>query len=901
MNSKLKTTLFWFVIIQPFLDIFYLYQPPITTFFKFSPATILRILIVAIISVLFLWTSKNKKLKLFLGVYTIVLILYFIGHHLNAMHFHSLVAGNFGYSLFGELFYVVRMVLPLIILVVSYNIKFTDNQLESIVSWLVALVSGSIVVTNLFKISLSSYVNQRITGNIFSWFFNKQHGSYFDLASKGFFNFANSTAALEVLLLPLMLYFLIKHTNAKTIILSLVQILAMFMLGTKVSTLGGIGVLVLMTFMYLFFTLIKRDLTFNKSILGILFLFIVLSGVLYPVSPAINRTNFDAQIQQERDGDKAKVKEREKKLEKKSKEKENSDKKGQSYKETPLIKYIRKHYAEYSINAQFIEVSYPYYADPTFWQSVMKWPIQDRISFRKIEIAMLNRVKEVNNNPQDNLFGISYTRMNNIFNVERDFASQYYSMGIIGVLLLVAPYVFGVIYLVYELLRHFKTKFTLRNTAFMLGIVGILGVSMYSGNVMDFLTATFILAFFEGQLLVKVKRQPLFKEHKISLIMPTYNDAATITDTLESIRTQAYEAWELVIVDDGSTDNTKKTVTEYIKEHALQARMKYVYKENGDQLNAIKYGAQFITGDYVNVIHSDDTFFDANVLSKMNNKLALGDSDGILANLNKVNNDQISMGVQWTPSYIGNAQQIKTQTLWLGRNLFIDVAFWKKDIFLNEVMANYLENNTPNWLDLQRNSVRALNFENADFNVINYRIYEENYINSEVGNLNVLNGELRTLVGLLGHYQVPGYEKQYKVFRLFNKLKLLSIYWPLAFRKASQKATTGRILQFAIQKRVTDFEEMPYLEALVKFYQFKDQRQLKIAIPADVPIYTGADMRSFNQKLVDGKLEPFYMTLLSEMRQGFTEISVAPDEMDKWQTIVQFLNIQPYVRLEMRG
>lgn len=94
---------------------------------------------------------------------------------------------------------------------------------------------------------------------------------------------------------------------------------------------------------------------------------------------------------------------------------------------------------------------------------------------------------------------------------------------------------------------------------------------------------------------------------------------------------------------------------------------------------------------------------------------------------------------------------------------------------------------------------------------------------------------------------------------------------------------------------------MPYLEALVKFYQFKDQRQLKISIPADVPIYTGADMRSFNQKLVDGKLEPFYMTLLSEMRQGFTEISVAPDEMDKWQTIVQFLNIQPYVRLEMRG
>jgi len=360
--SKLKTTIFWFIIIQPFLDIFYLYQPPVSTILKFSPATMLRIILVGIISILFLWSNKNKKMKLFLGIYMGLLIVYFIGHHLNAMQFHSLVDGNFGYSITGELFYLIRMVLPLIILVVSYNIKFTDNQLESIISWLVALISGSIVLTNLFKISLASYTNQRITGSIINWFFDNRHGSYFQLASKGFFNFANSTAAIEVLLLPLMLYYLIKHTNVKNFILSLVQVLAMFMLGTKVSTLGCIGIVVLMTGMYLFFTLIKRDLVFKKSVLGILLLFIVLCGIIYPVSPAINRTNFDAQIQQERDGDKAKVKKRENKLEEKS-EKEDS-KKEINRRETPLIRYIRKHYNEYSINARIIEVSYPYYDDP---------------------------------------------------------------------------------------------------------------------------------------------------------------------------------------------------------------------------------------------------------------------------------------------------------------------------------------------------------------------------------------------------------------------------------------------------------------------------------------------------------------------------------------------------------
>ncbi|WP_426355805.1 O-antigen ligase family protein [Latilactobacillus sakei] len=898
MYSKLKTTIFWFIIIQPFLDIFYLYQPPVSTILKFSPATMLRIILVGIISILFLWSNKNKKMKLFLGIYMGLLIVYFIGHHLNAMQFHSLVDGNFGYSITGELFYLIRMVLPLIILVVSYNIKFTDNQLESIISWLVALISGSIVLTNLFKISLASYTNQRITGSIINWFFDNRHGSYFQLASKGFFNFANSTAAIEVLLLPLMLYYLIKHTNVKNFILSLVQVLAMFMLGTKVSTLGCIGIVVLMTGMYLFFTLIKRDLVLKKSVLGILLLFIVLCGIIYPVSPAINRTNFDAQIQQERDGDKAKVKKRENKLEEKS-EKEDS-KKEINRRETPLIRYIRKHYNEYSINARFIEVSYPYYDDPGFWKEVMKWPIQDRISFRKIEIAMLDRVKEVNNNPKDELFGITYTRMNNIFNVERDFISQYYSMGILGVILLVLPYILGAIYLIYATLRHFKTKFTFRNTAFLLGILGILSVSLYSGNVMDFLTATFILAFIEGQLLYKVKNQPLYKQHKISLIMPSYNDAGTIVESLDAIRTQKYSNWELIIVDDGSTDDTKNIVQSYIRQYSLNGKIRYLYETNSDQLNAIKFGSKFITGDYVNIIHSDDTFYDNEVLNRANTKMSLDNVDGILVDLNKVNVRNESLGVQRTTDYLGDKRQLKIQALWLGRNLFVDVAFWKKEIFLKQVTDNYLTWNTPNWIDLNLSRFKTLNFENSGFKCINYRVYEDNYINSEVGNLNVLNGELRTLISLLSQYCVPLYKLQYRIFRLFNKLKLLSIYWPVAFRRSTPKQLIGEIVPFVISKRVSDFTNQPYLNALVAFYKADQDRTLDLKLPEELPIYYGSDMRQFNQKMITGTLEPFYSEFFKEMQKGFTKIKVSEEDAAKCRVIIQFLNIKPYVDLEVR-
>ncbi|SPC39307.1 O-antigen ligase family protein [Latilactobacillus fuchuensis] len=895
MYSKLKTTLFWFILIQPFLDIFYLYQPPISILLKFSPATILRIVLVGIISVMFLWANKNNKLRLFIGIYTGLLLLYFIVHHLNAMQFHSLVDGNFGYSITGELFYIIRMVLPLIVLVISYNVRFTDNELESIVSWLVALVSGSIVVTNLFKISLASYTNQRITGNIFNWFFDNRHGSYFQLASKGFFNFANSTAALEVLLLPLMFYYLVKHLNAKNIILCLLQVLAMFMLGTKVSTLGCIGLLVVITCMYLFFTFIKKDLVFKPLTLGVLFLFIILSGVIYPDSPAINRTNFDAQIQQERDGNQDKVKEREKKLEEKSKE-DNTKK----HKETPLIKYIRKHYGEYSINARFIEVSYPYYDDPNFWKEIMKWPIQDRTSFRKLEIAMLDRVKSINDNPKDDLLGITYTRMNNIFNVERDFISQYYSMGLIGVVLLVLPYILGVIYLMYEILRHFKTKFTFRNTAFLLGILGILGVSLYSGNVMDFLTETFILAFIEGQLLVRVKRQSTLTKRKFSLLMPTYNDQDTIIESLESIRRQKYTDWELIIVDDGSTDDTKLVINEYIRRYHLEKQIKYIYQNNSDQLNALSLGSQSVSGDFVYIIHSDDTFQNDRVLLRANQALSNDETDGLLANIKCVDSNGQKIQGQTTLDYLGNSRQVKMQTLWLGRNLYLDFAFWKTEVFTNQVRNNYLLWNTPNWLDFEDGYVKTLNLENANFDVINYRVYEDNYINSEVGNLNVLNGELRTLVSLLGQYRVPEYKLQYRIFRLFNKLKLLSIYWPIAIKKQTNKIKASEVIGFAIQKRVSDFNKQPYLKALVSYYQFTGERTLQLTIPEDLPIYKGADMRPFNQKMIDGQLETFYIELFEEMQQGFTKIQVTKENRKQWETICHFLNIEPYVELEMR-
>ena len=67
-----------------------------------------------------------------------------------------------------------------------------------------------------------------------------------------------------------------------------------------------------------------------------------------------------------------------------------------------------------------------------------------------------------------------------------------------------------------------------------------------------------------------------------SIIIPTYNRAHLILDTLNSIRNQSFIDYELIIIDDGSTDNTKEVVANYIVECGFK-NWYYYYKTNGRQ------------------------------------------------------------------------------------------------------------------------------------------------------------------------------------------------------------------------------------------------------------------------------------------------------------------------------
>lgn len=90
-----------------------------------------------------------------------------------------------------------------------------------------------------------------------------------------------------------------------------------------------------------------------------------------------------------------------------------------------------------------------------------------------------------------------------------------------------------------------------------------------------------------------------------SIIIPTYNRAHLITYTLDSIRNQYFKEYEVIIVDDGSNDNTKEVVENYIKINSL-LNWCYYFKVNEERGAARNYGTKLAKGKYINWFDSDD-------------------------------------------------------------------------------------------------------------------------------------------------------------------------------------------------------------------------------------------------------------------------------------------------------
>ncbi|TNF06280.1 MAG: glycosyltransferase family 2 protein [Deltaproteobacteria bacterium] len=109
---------------------------------------------------------------------------------------------------------------------------------------------------------------------------------------------------------------------------------------------------------------------------------------------------------------------------------------------------------------------------------------------------------------------------------------------------------------------------------------------------------------------------PLF-----SVVLPTYNRAHILEETIQSVLDQTCTDWELIVVDDGSKDNTQEVVSRIAEK---DARIKYVFQQNAERSVARNNGVAHSIGKYVCFLDSDDLFL-SNHLEILKNEIELQD------------------------------------------------------------------------------------------------------------------------------------------------------------------------------------------------------------------------------------------------------------------------------------
>jgi len=152
---------------------------------------------------------------------------------------------------------------------------------------------------------------------------------------------------------------------------------------------------------------------------------------------------------------------------------------------------------------------------------------------------------------------------------------------------------------------------------------------------------------------------------KVSVIMPAYNCEKTVIRAIDSVLQQSYKNIELIVIDDGSTDNTKKICKKIKSEKLL-----FYSKENGGPSSARNYALKKATGKYIMFIDSDDYFLD-NTVETMVSLIKMNNCDIVAGNYISFDDDKIYKEKKYNQYNVDSKNDVqKYIDLLIKKNLF---------------------------------------------------------------------------------------------------------------------------------------------------------------------------------------------------------------------------------------
>ncbi len=361
----------------------------------------------------------------------------------------------------------------------------------------------------------------------------------------------------------------------------------------------------------------------------------------------------------------------------------------------------------------------------------------------------------------------------------------------------------------------------------------------------------------------------------------------------------SYKNFEWIIVDDGSLDNTKNVIENYINENKLK-NITYIYQDNKDQLNAIINGLNYITGDLVYILHSDDLVpsddFFSNVVKEFEKDKNI---DSVIGDLLIINNNDEITGCWPAMKFSTHKNSPAKLILNKGANIYGDVGVHNKKFYTTKVKNNYLRWNTPFWIDME-NPLRLPNIKNVDYPALKYRLNDSNYTSNDIGKFCALNGELRTVISLLDKYHVKNYTTQKNIFRFLRKrgIRKLNLSGKIKINASSEKTPKSEV--YKILKDTITIDNKLYNNILSFYKNYSSKEILKIDKITDT-IFEGKDIRTFAKLFYASNIPKIYDIIITRMENGFGSIEVtSKEDSEKIYSILKFLCIHPYVEIKIR-
>lgn len=450
---------------------------------------------------------------------------------------------------------------------------------------------------------------------------------------------------------------------------------------------------------------------------------------------------------------------------------------------------------------------------------------------------------------------------------------------------------------------YLKVKGHLRSTSHLIvGIIIFLIINEISmlvaeSNVINtsYLVLIFILALSIVNIFGNISLGK--KQVKISVLIPAHNSANTIVEALESIKNQTYQNWEIILINDGSRDKTEEIIRRYLGNTKLP--LTYTKQTHHNYFQSIRHGLKYASGEIIFVLDADKILFNQNVFYRAVSTILGEKCDGMFIGIRAMYQRLKDGKFHLVRPYYRNEISLIKTALGLGKNIYTNYAFWRREVFETSVYENYLINGMPAWYNAQNNL--GLRVANGNFVGLKYRVSKKSsLVNNHLKQNNSktlfeLSTNLRTLHHIVSRIKIPAYSTQVTLYNLINRLRIASLY-PSIFK---QGQTSLKEITPLVVKNIKDSElDNVYLKTIVDFSNnFDPQKTAKIVIPKGTKIYWGTEIEEFNKKLSKNMLDQFYYDLMKMIAQGTSVYKIKKEDQKKLEQILEFFTIRDYVKI----